>query len=153
MNIKQFAIAAAALAITTGAMAADKNDVTFKTAFGTSTVQSYSWGATNTVATNSGGGAGAGKVVLQDLQVTRAVDAQSPQLLSAVSTGQHQACVELTDGPLKITLRDVSVGSYLVGGSSGNANKTPATEQVSLIFTSFAYTVGGITQGTAAPCQ
>ncbi len=152
MNIKQFAVAAATFAIATGALAADKNDITLKTTFGTAPVQSYSWGATNTASTGSGG-AGAGKVVLQDLQFTRTVDAQSPQFLGAVNTGLHLACVQLTDGSLKLTLRDVSVASYVVGGSSGNANKTPAVEQVSLAFTSFAYTVDGVTQGTAAACQ
>jgi type VI protein secretion system component Hcp len=149
MSIKQTAIALAALAIATGAIAADK--VTLKTSFGMSQVQSYSWGATNTTSTTSGGGGGAGKVVLQDLQVTRATDAQSPQFLGAVATGVHLACVELTDGSLKITLRDVLVGSYLVGGASGS--KLPTVEQVSLSYASFAYAVDGVTQGTAAPCQ
>jgi type VI protein secretion system component Hcp len=151
LSIKQFAVASAILAIATGAMAADTNDITLKTAFGTSPIQSYTWGATNTTSSGSGGGVGTGKVVLQDLQVTRTVDAQSPQLLGAVNTGQPLACVELTDGSLKLTLRDVSVGSYLVGGSSGN--KTPTVEQVSLTFASFAFAVDGVTQGTAAACQ
>jgi type VI protein secretion system component Hcp len=149
LSIKQFAVASAFLAIATSAMATDRNAITLKTAFGSSPVQSYTWGATNT--TSSGSGGGTGKVVLQDLQVTREIDSQSSQLLGAVNTGAHLACVELTDGSLKITLRDVLVGSYLVGGSSGN--KTPTVEQVSLSFASFAYAVDGVTQGTAAACQ
>jgi type VI protein secretion system component Hcp len=148
MSIKQTAIALAALAIATGAMGADK--ITLKTSFGTSQVQSYSWGATNTTSTTSGGGGGTGKVVLQDLQVSRTTDAQSPQFLGAVATGVHLACVELTDGSLKITLHDVTVGAYLVGGAAGS--KVPTAEQVSLSFASFAYTVDGVTQGTAPPC-
>ena len=150
MSIKQFAVAAAALAIATGAMAADKNDITFKSPFGTSPVESYTWGATNT-STPGSGGTGAGKVVLQDLQMTRALDAQSSQFVGAVNSGAHLTCVELTDGPLKLTLRDVLVSSYLVGGTSGS--KTPTVEQLSLAFASFAYTVDGVTQGTAAACQ
>ena len=152
MRSKLLAAASAALtlAFATGAWAGDKNDVTLRTAFGASAIQSYTWGATNITSTGSGGG-GAGKVVLQDLQVTRAIDSQSSQLLGAVNSGLHLACVELTDGSLKITLRDVSVSSYLVGGSSGS--KTPTVEQVSLSFASFAYAVDGVTQGTAAACQ
>ena len=90
-------------------------------------------------------------MVLQDLQITRALDSQSSQLVGAVNTGAHLACVELTDGSLKITLRDVVVSSYLVAGSSGS--KTPTVEQVSLAFASFAYAVDGVTQGTATACQ
>lgn len=148
MSIKQIALATAALAFAAGAMAADK--ITLKTGFGTSQVQAYSWGATNTT-TSGGGGGGVGKVVLQDLQVTRNVDSQSPPLFGAVNTGLHLACIELTDGALKITLRDVLVGSYQVGGTTGN--KSPTVEQVSFSFGSFAYTVEGVTQGTAAACQ
>jgi len=152
LSIPQFAAAAAVFAIATGAMAADKNDITFKTSFGSSPIQSYTWGATNTAVPGSGGGGtGAGKVVLQDLQITRALDSQSSQLVGAVNTGTHLACVELTDGALKITLRDVVVSSYLVAGSSGS--KTPTVEQVSLAFASFAYAVDGVTQGGAAACQ
>ena len=151
MSIQQFAAAAAVFAIATGAMAADKNDITFKTSFGSSPIQSYTWGATNTAVPASGGGSGAGKVVLQDLQITRALDSQSSQLVGAVNTGTHLACVELTDGSLKITLRDAVVSSYLVAGSSGC--KTPTVEQVSLAFASFAYAVDGVTQGGAAACQ
>jgi len=151
LSIKQFAAATALFAIATGAMAADRSDITFKTSFGSSPVQSYTWGATNTVASGSGGGTGIGKVVLQDLQIKRALDSQSSQLLGALNAGAHLACVELTDGPLKITLRDVIVSSYLVGGAAGS--KTPTAEQVSLAFASFAYAVDGVTQGGAAACQ
>jgi len=150
LSIKQLAAASAIFAIATGAMAADTNDTTFKSSVTSSPIQSYTWGATNT-STPGSGGTGAGKGVLQDLQITRALDSQSAQLVGAINTGTHLACVDLTDGALKITLRDVVVSSYLVGGSSGS--KTPTVEQVSLAFASFAYAVDGVTQGTAAACQ
>lgn len=151
MKYRSLAVALAlAFAATFDASAADKNAPTLKTPFGTSAVQSFSWGATNSVA-SSGSGAGAGKVTLQELQVTRSVDAQSPFFLLAVATGSHIPCAELASGSLRITLRDVVVSGYQVADAAGK--QTPTVEQLALAYTTFSYTVDGVTQGSAAACS
>jgi type VI secretion system secreted protein Hcp len=52
-------------------------------------VLSWSWGASNRGSAHVGGGAGSGKVEVQDLQVTKYVDSSSPKLLLACFTGTH----------------------------------------------------------------
>lgn len=51
-------------------------------------ISSFSLGATDTVSTSSGGGAGAGKVTFSNLLVSKTVDGDSVPLLQAASTGQ-----------------------------------------------------------------
>jgi type VI secretion system secreted protein Hcp len=101
---------------------------------------SFSWGATNTGTGGVGGGSGAGKVAMQDLHFTAKVNKSSPKLMLACATGQHIKSGIITCRKaggdqqefLKITLTDVLVSSYQVGGSGGS--DIIPVEQVSLNF-------------------
>ncbi len=46
-------------------------------------VLSWSWGMSNSGSAHVGGGAGSGKVNVQDIQVTKYVDSSSPKLMLA----------------------------------------------------------------------
>jgi len=101
-------------------------------------VASYSWGVTNPTTAGSGGGAGAGKVVLQDFHFVKQIDKSSPKLLFACATGKHIKSAVLTvrkgNGRggvdfLVITLEDVLVSSYQTGG-----NARELADSVSLSF-------------------
>ena len=58
-------------------------------------VFSFSWGATNTVATSSGGSA-PGKVTFKDLSIVHSIDKASPLLMKACATGTHLKDATLT---------------------------------------------------------
>ena len=105
-------------------------------------VQAWSFGASNPVDLISGGG-GAGKVNVQDLNVSKAFDACSPALLGAVTTGKAFPSLTLAatnkDGTTTtVTLSDVRVSSWQASGSSA----TPASESVSFAFTKFCVADG-----------
>src|SRR5215204_802932 len=77
-------------------------------------IESFSWGMTNP-STTTGGGAGTGKVVLQDFHFVKLFDKSSPQLMTYCATGRHIPKVELFlrksggDKPveyIKVTLED-----------------------------------------------
>jgi type VI secretion system secreted protein Hcp len=90
-------------------------------------VLSWSFGASQSGSMAMGGGAGAGKVVMQDFHFTKSVDKSSPKLFEALATGKHlkEAKLVLRSAGgsqveyLVITLSDVLVSSYSTGGSSG----------------------------------
>ncbi|HKW60202.1 MAG TPA: type VI secretion system tube protein Hcp [Candidatus Dormibacteraeota bacterium] len=52
-------------------------------------LESFSWGESNTGAHAATGGAGAGKVSMQDFHFTARVSKASPKLMMACATGQH----------------------------------------------------------------
>jgi len=52
-------------------------------------LESFSWGETNTGAHTAGGGAGAGKVSMQDFHFTARGSIASPKLMLACASGQH----------------------------------------------------------------
>src|SRR5271155_141355 len=52
-------------------------------------VLSWSWGLTNSGSAHVGGGAGSGKVNVQDLCVSKYVDSSSPNLMLACCQGTH----------------------------------------------------------------
>ncbi len=91
-------------------------------------IESWSWGETNTAGQSVGRGAGAGKVIMQDIHFTKIMDKASPKLMLAVASGQHIKEVVLTgelSGErgqkfLEIKLTDVLISSYQTGGSSGS---------------------------------
>jgi type VI secretion system secreted protein Hcp len=91
-------------------------------------VQSWSWGETQTGAHGTGGGgAAAGKVVMQDLHVLSHVSKASPQLFLACASGQHIKEAKLIGRKagkgqqdfLTWTFSDVLVSSYQTSGSQG----------------------------------
>ena len=52
-------------------------------------VLSWSWGMTNNGSAHVGGGAGSGKVSVQDLTLSKFVDSSSPKLMLGCCNGKH----------------------------------------------------------------
>ena len=85
-------------------------------------VLSWSWGETHEGAVSSGGGAGSGKVAMDDLHV-------STQLLLACASGKHIKSAVLTGRKackgqmeyLTFSLSDVLVSGYQTAGSQAEA--------------------------------
>jgi type VI secretion system secreted protein Hcp len=107
-------------------------------------VLAWSWGLSNTGSAHVGGGAGSGKVNVQDVSVTKWVDSASPKLVLACCEGSHYSQVLLTvrkaagKAPLeyvKITLSEVLVAGISTGGSGGEER---LTENVTLNFGKFS---------------
>lgn len=103
-------------------------------------VESWSWGENNTGTAGHGSGAGAGKVQAQDFHFVKKMDKSSPVLFIGCAVGAHYKTAILTARKaggtqqeyLKITMSDVMVTSYQVGGSA-HGDVVP-TDQVSLNF-------------------
>ena len=110
-------------------------------------VLAWSWGMSQSASSQSGGGGGAGKVNVQDLSLTKYVDKSSPKLMEKTAMGEHISEISLTvrkagstsQEYLIITMKDVMVTSYSVGGSGGEDR---LTENVTLNFAQieFKYT-------------
>ena len=103
-------------------------------------VESFSWGETNAGTAGHGAGGGAGKVAPQDFHFVKKLDKSSPVLFIGCATGTHYKSAILTarkagggqQDYLKITMSDVMVSSYQVGGSE--ASGVVPTDQISLNF-------------------
>jgi type VI secretion system secreted protein Hcp len=101
-------------------------------------VESWSWGETNTPPVTTGGGAGAGKVQVQDFHFTTRVSKASPGLFLACATGQHMKEAKLAavkSGAMQQefltwTFSDVLISGYQTGGGAGDL----VMDQVSLNF-------------------
>jgi len=110
-------------------------------------ILAWSWGMSQSGTTHNGPGAGAGKVNVQDLSVTKYVDKASPKLQLFCCNGKHIPSGLLIvrkagTNPLeyiKITMTDIIVTSVSTGGSGGEDR---LTENVSLNFAEvkFEYT-------------
>lgn len=100
-------------------------------------VLSFSWGETNSGSSSSGTGAGAGRVQIEDFHFTTITGSASPKLMLLCANGKHaQSAVLVARRPgrsaqeyLKITLSDVTVSAYHIGGSGEGP-----VDQVSLRF-------------------
>lgn len=111
-------------------------------------VLAWSWGASNSGTAHMGGGSGAGKVNVQDISLTKYVDAASADLYKACCNGQHFAkatlhvCKAGKDQLeyITFTLEQVMVTAVSTGGSGGEDR---LTENVTLNFgkIKFKYTV------------
>jgi type VI secretion system secreted protein Hcp len=106
-------------------------------------VLAWSWGASQSGTTHMGGGGGAGKVSVQDISITKWVDAGTPTMLGACCSGKHfpegfLVCRKAGgDSPIeyiKIELKEILITSVSTGGSGG---EDKLTENVSLNFQSF----------------
>lgn len=105
-------------------------------------VLAWSWGMSNSGTSHMGGGAGAGKVNVQDVSFTKYIDKSSTNLMMACCTGKHFDEATLTvrkagDTPLEylvITMKEVMVTAVSTGGSGGEDR---LTENVTLNFASF----------------
>jgi len=103
-------------------------------------IESWSWGVSQAGTSGHGAGAGAGKALPQDFHFTKKHDKASPVLFISCATGQHFKTAVLTARKagkgqqeyLKITMSDVMVSSYQVGGSEGSG--VVPSDQVSLNF-------------------
>lgn len=107
-------------------------------------VLAWSWGVSNSGNAHIGGGAGAGKANVQDISLTKWVDAASSELIKACTIGTHFAKAKLVvrkagGTPLEfitIVMEEVFISSVLTGGSGGEDR---LTENVVLNFAKFEY--------------
>jgi type VI secretion system secreted protein Hcp len=120
-------------------------------------VLAWSWGLSQSGTAHTGGGAGAGKVSVQDLSFTKYLDKSSPSLMLYTCNGKHLKDAVLVvrkagEKPveyLKITMTEVMVTSVSGGGSGGEDR---LTENVSLNFATVKveYAEQNATGGTAS---
>ena len=105
-------------------------------------VLAWSWGLSQSGNAHLGGGAGAGKVNVQDLSFTKYTDSATHALVLACCNGEHieeavfvvrKAGKEPLDY-IKITLNEVIVSSVSTGGSGGEDR---LTENITLNFAKF----------------
>lgn len=90
-------------------------------------IESFSWGASN-AGSAAHGGAGVGKVSMQDFHFVTPTSKASPKLFLSCATGEHIKDAILTvrkagDKPLeflKVTMSDVLVSSWQQDGSAGD---------------------------------
>jgi type VI secretion system secreted protein Hcp len=102
-------------------------------------VLAWSWGASNSGTAHTGGGAGAGKVNVQDLSVTKYVDIATPEIFLHCCNGKHideaTLIVRKAGGdPLEyitIVMTDCMITSLSTGGSGGEDR---LTENVTINF-------------------
>jgi len=95
-------------------------------------VLSWSWGMANSGTAHVGGGAGAGKVSVQDLALCKYVDSSSPKLMLACCSGTHCADALLTvlkagGTPveyIKVKMEKVFITGITSGGTSGDDRLT-----------------------------
>jgi type VI secretion system secreted protein Hcp len=98
----------------------------------------WSFGETNSGTLATGGGAGAGKVTMQNFRVTKKMCKASPKLFLACARGDHIKDVSLevcrSGGDkqtfLKVKLSEVIVSSFVNLGSSGSTDVYPTEEIV-----------------------
>ena len=103
-------------------------------------VLSWSWGMSNSGSAHVGGGAGSGKVSVQDLSVTKYLDSSSAKIMLSCCDGTHFDTAVLTvrkaggEKPVEyvtIKLHEVLITSVATGGDGGNDR---LTENVTLNF-------------------
>jgi type VI secretion system secreted protein Hcp len=107
-------------------------------------ILAYSFGASNSGTAHIGGGAGAGKVSVQDLNITKYIDKATPNLILFCANGKHIPECLLTvrkagESPLeyiKLTLTDCLITNVSAGGSQGEDR---LTENVTINFAEFKY--------------
>ncbi len=102
-------------------------------------VLAWSWGMSNSGSAHVGGGAGSGKVNVQDLSITKYIDKTTPDLMLAACNGKHFDKATLVvrkagESPLEyltITMEEVLITNVSTGGSGGEDR---LTENVTLNF-------------------
>lgn len=119
-------------------------------------IESFSWGLSNSGSQTSGGGAG--KATFKEFTVTKKTDKSSPKLMLACATGQHIPKAVFTvrraptagapdnDDYYVITLENVLVSSH---SSSGNTTDQAPVESLSLNFTKIEFKY--VPQDSSAP--
>jgi type VI secretion system secreted protein Hcp len=110
-------------------------------------VLAWSWGLSQSGTAHVGGGAGSGKVSVQDISVTKYVDSASHRLMQAVLKGDHFEEAKLTvrkagGDPLEYIVITMKKKVYVTGISTGGSGgEDRLTENVTLNFeeVNFAY--------------
>ncbi len=105
-------------------------------------VLAWSWGMSQSATSHISAGAGAGKVAVQDLSITKYLDKATPNLMSYCCNGKHIPKVLLTvrkagEKPLeymKITMEDCLISNVSTGGSG---SEDRLTENLALNFAKF----------------
>ena len=105
-------------------------------------VLSWSWAADQSGKAGNQSGAGAGKVHVHDIQVTKYMDKSSPVLMLYCCNGKHISKATLTcrkagENPveyLKIELEEVIITNYTTGGTTQDDRQM---ENISLNFAKF----------------
>lgn len=105
-------------------------------------VLAWSWGLSQSGTTHMGGGGGSGKVNVQDLSLTKYVDASTHALIGACCDGTHYPEAKLTVRKagkealeyIKITMKELIITSVSTGGSGGEDR---LTENLTLNFAEF----------------
>lgn len=95
-------------------------------------ILAWSWGMSNSGSAHAGGGMGAGKVNVNDLSITKWIDAASPDLMKSCCNGKHFGEAKLIvrkagETPVEyliITMSDVLITSVSTGGSGGEDRLT-----------------------------
>lgn len=106
---------------------------------GETQILAWSWGMSNSGTAHMGGGAGAGKVNVQDISITKYIDSGTPDLMLAACNGKHFKTATLVvrkagEKPLEyltIKMEDLMVTAVSTGGSGGEDR---LTENVTLNF-------------------
>ena len=102
-------------------------------------VLAWSWGLSNSGTAHVGGGAGAGKVNVQDVSFTKWIDKSSPDLMLLCCNGKHIPEAKLTvrkagENPLEyliVTMSECMITAVSTGGSGGEDR---LTENVTINF-------------------
>jgi type VI secretion system secreted protein Hcp len=115
-------------------------------------VLSWSWGASRASIGSATGGAGAGKVSVQDIHITKTVDSTSPLLMQACASGKHFPTVVLEQTlpggrSEKIILQDVLISSAQKAGTGGEENPT---ESITLNFAKISISYSNAIERTNA---
>ena len=123
-------------------------------------VLAWSWGMSNSGTAHTGGGAGAGKANVQDISLTKYVDASSAALQLACCTGEHIPSAVLVvrkagTTPVEyivITMTECLITAVSTGGSGGEDR---LTENVTLNFAKvkFSYTEQDATGKAKTPAK
>lgn len=122
-------------------------------------IQAWNWGMTQSGTTHEGGGAGGGKVAVNDIQVTKYVDRSTHDLVQRCCSGEHITSgilkVRKAGGAapvdyLKIDMEDILISSYQTGGNKDGLDRV--SETLMLNFRRFQITYTFQEQdGTAGP--
>jgi type VI secretion system secreted protein Hcp len=115
-----------------GKLQGETQDKVKKATDGWIDILAWSWGMSNSGSAHVGGGAGAGKVNVQDLSFTKYIDKASPDLMLSCCNGQHHESATLVvrkagAKPLEyltITMTEVMVTACSTGGSGGEDRLT-----------------------------
>ncbi|OCX66471.1 Hcp1 family type VI secretion system effector [Thioclava sp. SK-1] len=122
-------------------------------------VLSWNWGMTQSGTTHMGHGGGGGKVDVQDITVSKYVDAATHDLIKRCCSGEHisagQLVVRKSGGAapidyLTIDFEDIMISSYSTGGMKDGLDRVQETLTLNFRRFEVTYTVQE-QDGTAGP--